>query len=204
MLHRVGFARLFKAWEENSRELSASKHKNHGQWTASLVASGALSGWFSVLEDSEDGDLIQLRKEDDTESVIISELELAEYFGEGKPLHTGRPSAPLYRVSRRLPAMPEKNPQILHEDSGLEILPDEPVLWSRVPERPCFWRQSMVAERVTLPIGKTVTKVVMKNWLTNGDFEEKVMIEEPGKVLHEVEKARAMIENRRLGIDQLV
>ena len=207
VLHRVALARWFKAWEETRRECSASSHKDRGQWIASLVTSGALRGWFSVLQDSEVGDLIQLSKEEDQEnmgSVVTSERELAEYFDEGKPLHTGTPSPPLYRVSRRPPAMAEKNPQILHEDSGPEIPPDEPELWSKVPERPCFWRQSMAAEQITLPIGKTVTKVVMRNWLTNGDVEEKVMIHEPGEVLQEVEKVRAMIENRRLGLDDSV
>ena len=204
VLHRVALARSYKEWEENSRELSASRHKNRGQWTASLVASGALRGWFSVLQDSEVGDVILLGKSDDPENVRFSERELADYFDEGKPLHAETPNAPLYRVSRRPRAMPDKNPQILHEDSGPEIPPDEPQLWSTVPERPCFWRQSMVAEQITLPIGKTVTKVVMRNWLTNGDVEEKVIIQEPAKVLQEVEKARSMIENRRLGIDEMV
>ena len=206
VLHRIALARWFKAWEEDRREWSASSHKDRGQWTASLVTSGALRGWFSILQDSEDGDLIKLGKEDDPENMRISfsEQELAEHFDEGKPLHSGGPSAPLYKVSRRPRAMPEKNPQILHEDSGPEIPPDEPQLWSRVPERPCFWRQSMAAEQITLPIGETVTKVTMRNWLTNGDVEEKVMVQEPGKVLQEVEKARVMIENRRLGLDDPV
>ena len=204
VLHRVALARWFKAWEENSRELSASRHKDRGQWTASLVTSGALRGWSSELQDSEAGDLIKLSKVDDPENIVISECELTDFFDQDKPLHTGTPSAPLYRVSPRPRTMPEKNPQVLNEDSGPEIPPDEPPLWSKVPERPCFWRQSMVAEKITLPIGKTVTKVVMTNWLTNGDAEEKVMIQEPGKVLQEVEKARAMIENRRMGIDDLV
>ena len=205
VLHRVALARWFKAWEENSRELSASRHKDRGQWTASLVTSGALRGWFSELQDSEAGDLIKLGRVDDPENVVISERELTDCFDHGQPLHTGTPSAPLYRASRQPRTMPEENPQVLDEDSGfgLEVPPDEPQLWSRVPERPCFWRQSMVAEKITLPIGKTVTKVVMRNWLTNGDVEEKVMIQEPGKVLQEVEKARAMIENRRMGIDDL-
>ena len=207
VLHRVALARSLKAWEENSREWSASRHKDRGQWTASLVASGALRGWYSVLQDSEVGDLIQLGKEEDPEnlsSVITSEHELAGNFDRGEPLQNGSPSGPLYRVSRRRPAMPEKNPQILHEDSGPEIPPDEPELWSKVPERPCFWRQSMAAEQITLPIGKTVTKVVMRTWLTNGDVEEKVIIQDPGKVLQEVEKARSMIEQRLLGLDDSV
>ena len=202
VLHRVALARWFKAWEEDRREWSASFHKARGQWTASLVTSGALRGWFSILQDSEDGDLIKLGKEEDPEKMIsFSEQELVEHFVEGKPLHSENPSAPLYRVSRRRPAMPEKNSQILLEDSRPVIPPDEPQLWSRVPERPCFWRQSMAAEQITLPIGKTVTKVIMRNWLTNGDVEEKVMVQEPGKVLQEVEKARAKIENRRLALD---
>ena len=201
VLHRVALARSYKAWEEDNRELSASRHKSRGQWTASLVASGALRGWHSVLQDSEVGDVITLGKLDGPENVRFSEEELAEHFDEGKPLHGATPNDPLYRVSRQPRAMPEKNPQILDEDSGPVVPPDEPQLWSLVPERPCFWRQSTVAEQITLPIGKTVTKVVMRNWLTNGDVEEKVMIQEPGKVLQEVEKARHMIENRRFGID---
>ena len=206
VLHRVTLARRFKAWGEGRRDWSASGQKARGQWTASLITSGALRGWSSALEDSEDGELIRLGKEEDPENlnVQVSERELVEHFVQGKPLHAGAPSAPLYRVSRRPSAMPEKNPQILHEDSRPEIPPDEPELWSRVPERPCFWRQNMVAEQITLPIGKTVTKVVMRNWLTNGDFEEKVMIQEPAKVLQEVEKVRAIIQDRQLGIDTML
>ena len=206
VLRRVACARWYKAWEEDSREWSASRHKIRGQWIASLITSGALRGWFSVLGDSEVGDLIQLSKEDDPKnmsSIIISERELAEHFDKGKPLCRGTPSAPLYRVSRPPPAIPVKNTPTLHEDSGPEIPPDKPELWSRVPERPYFWCQSMAAEQITLPIGKTVTKVVMRTWLTNGDVEEKVMVQEPGKVLQEVEKARAKIENRQLGLDNL-
>lgn len=73
---------------------------------------------------------------------------------------------------------------------------------SKIPERPCFWSQTTTAERITLPDGRMVTKVVMKNYLTNGDVEEKVIVQEPGKVLQEVEKARALIQDRMFGFDQ--
>ena len=199
---RVAVARRLKAQEEIRREWSASSHKDRGQWIASLITSGALRGWTSVLEDSEEGDLITLKKDSEKSSIIrISERELREYFDEFKPLHTRTPGPPLYRVPHRPSATPKNNPQIVVEDSGPEIPPDRPKLFSRVPERPYFRGQRTTAELITLPCGKTATKVVMRNWLTNGDEEEKVMIQEPGKVLQEVEKARALIQDRRWGID---
>ena len=200
MRRRVAYAHWFKAREEERREWSASRHKEPGQWIASLITSGALRGWTSLLSDSEDGDLYNFRGVWD--GISVSERELTDHFRAGKPLHSETPGAPWYKVSRRRPATPAYHPQILDEDSfpePPEPEPDEPTVWSKVPERPCFRRQEMAAERITLPNGKTATRVVMKKWLTNGDLEEKVMIEEPGKVLQEVEKARASIRNRKLG-----
>lgn len=207
---RIAVAEAFKAQEETRREWSASRHKERGQWVASLITSGALRGWTSVLNDSEDGDVITLSKEGNSESseslessdgICISELELKEYFEDGKPLHTGTPRAPLYRVSPRPPATPEDDDQKVDHFTVHDLPQAEPIMWTKTPERPLFFGQSMAAERITLPNGKTATKVVMRNWLTNGDVEEKVMVEEPGKVLQEVEKARASISDRRFGFN---
>lgn len=209
--YRIALAEAYKAQEETRREWSASRHKERGQWVASLITSGALRGWTSVLKDSEDGDVISLSREKNSENsensessdgITISELELKEYFEDGKPLHTGTPRAPLYRVLRQPPATPVDDDQEVDDFSvSHKPPPAETIMWRMTPERPCFYGQRMAAERITLPNGKMATKVVMRNWLTNGDVEEKVMVEEPGKVLQEVEKARASISDRRFGFD---
>lgn len=206
--NRIALAEAFKAQEESRREWSASRHKERGQWMASLITSGALRGWTSVLNDSEVGDVITLGKEENSENfensggITFSELELKDFFEDGKPLQTGIPRAPLYRVSPRPPATPVDDSQKVDDFSVLhDPPPAEPTLWSITPERPCFFGQRMAAERITLPNGKTTTRVLLRNWLTNGDVEEKVLVEEPGKVLQEVEKARASISDRRFGFD---
>lgn len=203
---RVAIAESFKIREETRRDWSASRHKDRGQWMASLITSGALTGWSSTLEDSEDGDLIRLRNKvaapEDNAGIDFTELELHEHFEDGKPLEYGLPGPPLYLVSDRTPAVPMDDDQFVDENSSPPPPPDLPVIMSRIPERPYFWGQNTTAERITLPNGKTATRVVMKNYLTNGDVEEKVIVQEPGRVLQEVEKARALIQDRMYGFDQ--
>ena len=169
---RVALAEAFKAREAARREWSASRHKDRGQWMASLITSGALSGWRSRLKDSQDGDLIDLWNEsvaEDRASISITELELRELFEDSKPLEIGSPGPPLYKVSPPPPAVPDDDDQILDKNSPFQPPPDEPAIMSTVPERPCFWEQITAAERITLPTGKMATKVIMKNYLTNGD-----------------------------------
>ena len=196
---RVALAEAFKAREETRREWSASLRKDRGQWMASLITSGALTSWNSILEDSEEGVLIRLRAPED--SISFSEHELREHFEDGKPLEDGIPGPPMYEVSYRPSSVPVDDHQFVDDGSSPPPPPDQPTIVSRIPDRPCFRGQTTVAERTTLPDGKMVTKVVMKNYLTNGDFQEKVMVQEPGKVLQEVEEARALIQDRMLGFD---
>ena len=97
--------------------------------------------------------------------------------------------------------MPVDDDQIIDGKVSPHPPPDGPLIMSRIPERPYFFGQNTTAERITLPNGKTATRVVMKNYLTNGDVEEKVIVQEPGRVLQEVEKARALIQDRVYGFD---
>ena len=208
--HRVRLAEAFKAKAESQREWPASGHKDRGQWIASLITSGALRGWNSLLEDSEDGAVVTLYKEieapEGSSLIRFSEYELYKHFEEGSPLYQGGPRAPLYMVPHPPPAAPLNEPQIFDGNGSLPdfIPPDEPdesTWWTHDPKPPRFSCQRTATERITLPNGKTATKVVMKNWLTNGKVEEKVMINEPGKVLQEVERVRALIQDRLLGFD---
>lgn len=197
---RVDTAKAFKTMEEIRREWSASLRKDRGQWMASLITSGALTSWNSTLEDSEEGELMVLGTPED--GIKFSENELREHFKHGKPLHEGTPGPPMYEVSHRPSTVPVDDHQFVDDGSSPQPPPDEPTYTSRIPDRPCFRMQTTVAEHITLPDGKMVTKVVMRNYLTNGDFQEKVMVQEPGKVLQEVEEARALIQDRMLGFDE--
>ncbi len=200
---RVALAESFRAREETRREWPASRHKDRGQWMVSLITSGALTGWSSTLEDSEHGDLIRLNNDlaDPEEGISFTEFELHELFDDGKPLEQGLPGPPLYQVSSQSSAVPDDD-QIIDENVSPHPPPDEPLIMSRIPKRPYFFGQNTTAERITLPNGKTATRVLMKNYLTNGDVEEKVIVQEPGRVLQEVEKARALIQDRVYGFDQ--
>ena len=203
---RVALAESFKAREEIRREWPASRYKDRGQWMASLITSGALTGWSSTLVDSEHGDLIRLYNDlaGPEDGISFTEFELHELFEDGKPLEDGLPGPPLYQVSNQSPAVPGDNDQIIDENVSPHPPPDEPLIMSRIPKRPYFSGQNTTAERITFPNGKTATRVVMKNYLTNGDVEEKVIVQEPGRVLQEVEKARALIQDRVYGFDQII
>lgn len=201
---RVALAEAFRAEEVIRRDWSASRRKDRGQWIASLITSGALSGWGSAIEDSEDGILIQLYKEQTApENIAITELELHKHFEHGKSFETGSPGPPWYEVSSPPPAVPVDDHQVVEESSFPEPPPEERAIVSRVPDRPYFSRQTTAAERVTLPNGKTAIKMILKNYLTNGDVEEKAILHEPGQVLQEVEKARGLIDDRISGYSQL-
>lgn len=211
--HRVRLAEAFRSRVEIHRESPASGHKDRGQWIASLITSGAMRGWNSLLEDSEDGALMILNKEveapEDSSSIRFSDYELFKHFEQGRPLNHGAPRAPLYMVLRPPPAVLVNEPRILDGSGSLPDFnpldePDESALWTHDPKPPRFSCQRTATERITLPNGKTATKVVMKNWLTNDEVEEKVMIDEPGKVLQEVERVRALIQDRLIGFDSLI
>lgn len=211
---RVALAQEFKASEEARREWSASRHKDRCQWMASLITSGALPGWRSKVEDSTDGVYYSLGRVDgatpeDNDTIRVTELELHELFDRGKPLEWSSPGPPLYHVaSRNSPQMTGDGIEYYDDGTALapsdEPPPDEPVLMSETPDHPCFRAQLTSAERITLPNGKVATKVTVKNVLTNDEVEEKVMVQEPGNVLREVEKVRALIQDRIFGFDQPV
>ena len=201
---RIELAHSFKAFERAS-DSPASRHKKRAQWMASLITSGALTDWTSTLSDSQAGDLYLFKKQGTASKEPIncsfSEVWLRKHLDGGRQSASPLAIPPLYRVANPRPARPTTDLEILDEDSWPPPPPDRPVLWTKTPERPYFRSQSASAERITLPSGKTATRVVIKNRLTNGDVEEKVIVDEPCKVLQEVEKAKASIQDRMLGFD---
>lgn len=203
--YRIRIAEAFKSKEAICRQSSASQSKDRGQWIASLVPSGALRGWSSSLQDSDRGDVIHLSKEsvdsEDSGGLSFTEAELYDNFVLGERFTVSSPGPPLYEVPHRPRGVPVDGDQLVDESSFARFPPDEPSIVTKTPERAHFYNQTTNAERITLPSGKMATRVVMKTYFTNGDVEEKVMVQEPGNVLKEVEKARAMIQDRMLGLD---
>ena len=110
------------------------------------------------------------------DGIIFTELELHELFEDGKPLEHGLPGPPLYQVSNRSLAVPVDDDLIIDWKVSPHPPPDEPLIMSRIPERPYFFGQDTTAERITSPNGKMATRMVMNNYLTNGDVEEKVIV----------------------------
>ena len=133
---RVTLAQSFKASEETRRKWPASRHKERGQWMASLITSGALTGWSSTLEDSEHGDLIHLNNvlADPGNVVSLTELELDELFEGGEPLEQGFPGRPLYQVTNQSLAVLDNYDQIVDGKASPYPPLDEPLLMSRIPE----------------------------------------------------------------------
>ena len=203
----IASAHSVKEEHASRQDWSASKRKGRCQWMASLITSGALRDWKSTLKDSEAGHLYYLKKQGanskDRDRCDISERDLDSHFDDGESLELSLPDPPMYMVPNLPPARLSTDPEILDEDSWPAPPPDRPVLWRKSPRRPCFRSQETSAARITLPDGKTAMRVVMKNQLTNGDVEKKVIIDQPCKVLQEVEKAKALIEDRCLGINGL-
>ena len=202
---RVELAHSFKAIERKPANWPASRHKERAQWMASLITSGALTGWTSTLADSQAGHLYYFQKQgtipEEPINCTYSEIWLGQLINGGDTSAVPPHFPPMYKVANPPPARLPTDLQILDEDSWPSPPPDRPALWSKVPESPCFRSQKTSAERITLPGGKTAMRVVMKNRLTNGEVEEKVIVEGPCKVLQEVEKAKALIENRMAGFD---
>lgn len=209
--HRVSLAQAMKERTEARREWSASKRKDRGQWIASLITSGALPGWRSTLTDTADGIKMILYNFDsaapedgeDPEAIGVTESELSALFEEGVPLGYDDSAPPLYHVSHRGFRPVNDGVEVLDDDGNIQLPPDPPDCMSYTPERPYFRTQLTRAERITLPNGKLGTKVTVRNCFTNGETEDKVIVQEPGKVLQEVEKARASIHDRMVGFDEL-
>jgi len=198
---RHSFAQAARAKTEAYKNWSASKHKPRGHWISSLITTGALTGWSTSFQDSAHGVVVDFRHEDDTnpagsDGIVISELELLEVFEQGKPLFVGSPPPPLYKIP--FPSAHAKDEfEREHLCDGIHKPPTKkPMLRSPDPDRPYFSYQTTHVERVTLPNGKKGTKVTLKNVLTNGEIEEQVIVQNPGKVLLEVFKAREAVADR--------
>lgn len=189
-------SRVVKEAVEAQKDFPASRLKQRGQWIASLISSGALPGWTSHLESGptpgQQRMLIRERTDpsngpDDQNRIVCTENALEQIFGQGK-------------ISERADSSVEIDLFGLRSNEVLRITKSEGEGWSIYhsevnPPRRHVTNQSTTSERVLLPDGSKVNKVVLTSHSVNGKKEKTVIIQDACKVLEEVEKARMLMQD---------
>ena len=178
---------------KTSKGLPASRCKPRGKWIASLVSSGALPGWYSSLYFCADGSQVGILKPAGSsdepnmfDGQLFTELELEQRVEKGKPFDLGDPqwstsTGQIPGISR------QQNFDDLSENGGS---------WQDVVPRPFIAAQHTRAERTTHPNGTMSTKVVLENVFSDGKREEKIVVQDTGKVLEEVMNAQVSMEDQ--------
>ena len=168
----------------------ASYIKSRGQWVASLITSGALPGWYSVLENSIEGHVMTFARHNAPPEldagITISEEELLRVFEQGQPHGFGTPQ-PL--PQEKLRALGDGSLKLQLRDEGFGLLDEfKPSPFSII-------RQIAFTERVTRSDGTSSTKVVFSNQLANGKIVTKEHgVQDMTKVYEEVDNAYNSME----------
>lgn len=173
---------------------AASTYKRRVPWITSLISSGAMLGWESVVYDSSDGSQSDVYKTDGSgDGHLFTELDLAMIFKKGYRLDFRDPEWSTYEGSystvnypqvERLSRKGDADPAAKHIHSTINNL------------RPSILSQLTTVQKRKLWNGSIETRVVLKNRFTDGKEEEKTIVNDASKVLEEVEKANASIRER--------
>ena len=184
---------------EKTRTATASSLKPRRQWIASMINSGALPTWEWDTWQSTAGPIMSFCKRNPpTEldaSISFSEHELEQIFEKGQPHAVGIP-----------PTLPPDLVKALTDGSvrndTMSVNPDP--LKAFRPSPSSILMQTASSEPVQLATGMVGTKVVLKNTLADGKVVVKEFIQEPAKVLEEVENARKSFEMLRQGVSGIL
>lgn len=189
----------------------ASTYKSRGQWITSLISSGAMPTWESILYDSSEGNLFQFMKREPDEKghcdgLTTTELQLKKQFVEGIHMDFNQPAALWSTQSLRYPDLyalpPEgppgdsisdpdsidagmKPPQGVHPMSPMSIMPMS------------ILAQTTTAERTMLRNGEMSVKVMLTNNHTNGTVTTKEIKDDACKTLEETLTAHTSMEEMR-------
>ena len=174
---------------EQNRDANASRVKPRGQWIASLINSGALPGWEWSTSNSLDGPTMQFRRRDappemDVGHIGVSELELEQVFEKSQAYSFWMPAPIPEDTIKALTDEPNKYVQDVHPDP----------LRNFKPSRSSIIHQMAYAEPVKLRDGTMGTKVLFWNTLADKTMATKEFIQEPERVLEEVENARKYMD----------
>ena len=180
---------------EIKKYFPASQLKQRGQWIASLVSSGALPGWTAILENgpTPGQQYTVIREPTDPsrvpngqEAIVTTENVLEKQFGKAQ-------------VSEREDSTVELDIFGLQSHKILASVTEGEDGWGLYSGIRSTWQyltaQTTTSERVLLPDGSTVNRVVLTNRSGDGKEEKIEIIEDTGKVLEEVEKARMLMQD---------
>lgn len=191
--HATARAQKIKSDFENSQNRSASALKPRGSWITSLITSGAVPGWRSRTTNSIEGPVVGFSRinapPDLDGGVRCSETELVQWFENGASHGFGEPEAlPVEVVDAMLG---DKNKES-KPYRGLEMLR------AFRPSLKSVWDFGVGAEATTMGDGSIGTKVKVWKRLCDGkDAEASEFVDEPVKVLEEVENARRSMASLR-------
>ena len=174
----------------------ASSYKRRVPWISSLISSGAMLGWKSVLYDSADGWHADVYRDDATgDGHIFSEMDLAYNFNKGPRLDFKYPAWSTYegsynnvypQIEKLCPD--EDDPDAEHTYDTIENL------------RPSVLSQTTTVQQRKSWNGSIETRVMLRNCFTDGQEEEKMIVNDASKVFEEVEKAHTSMKQRHHAI----
>ncbi|KAL9578493.1 MAG: hypothetical protein Q9212_005680 [Teloschistes hypoglaucus] len=182
---------------EKVRYSKASRFKDRGQWMASLITSGALPNWTWHVSNSMEGRVVSFSNQN-TDSKVelgirVSELELVQHFKQGQPYQMAEPvPLPEDQIKIVLAAPPKQFPAKVSPHPFEEDLK---------PSQTSVIAQAARTETLKLPDGSSVIKILLTNTLANGTSVTNQFVQEPEKILEEVDNAnismRLMLEDVR-------
>ena len=174
----------------------ASSYRRRVPWITSLVSSGAMLGWKSALYDSADGWHADVYRDNPSgDGHIFSELDLAWIFKKGHRLDFRPPTWSTYDgyYSNYYPQIEQLCPD------GDDLDADQ--TYNTIDNlRPSILSQTTTVQQKKSWNGSIETRVMLKNCFTDGQEEEKVIVNDASKVFEEVEKAHTSIKQRHHAI----
>lgn len=217
--YRYNYAQYIQADFEDRKGRTGSQHKGRGHWMASLITSGAVKGWYSELNNSEKGESWEVGKLEDEASGdsggnYMTESEIDDHFEEGIPYEIGSPGPALDERNQGPRTANDQPPIGFHAKNFLKPSRDnvEGITKDRdlrrpssnfanvsAPLDPAVKSQYMEADRIKHPNGTAGIKALLRTEFMDNTSETKEITDDPVKVLREVEKARASIEDRNIG-----
>ena len=174
----------------------ASSYKRRVPWITSLISSGAMLGWKSVLYDSADGWHADVYRDNASgDGHTFSELDLALSFKKGPRIDFSHPTWSTCDgyYNNYYPQIEQLCPD--RDD------PDAEDTYNKLNNlRPSVLSQTTTVQQKKSWNGSIETRVMLKNCFTDGQEEEKTIVNDPSKVFEEVEKAHASMKKRHHAI----
>ena len=174
----------------------ASSYKRRVPWITSLISSGAMLGWKSVLYDSSDGWHADVYRDNASgDGHTFSEGDLALNFKNGPRLNFSPPTWSTCDgyYNNYYPQIEQYCPDA--DD------PDADDTYQRIDNlRPSVLSHTTTVQQRKSWNGSIETRVMLRNCFTDGQVEEKMIVNDPSKVFEEVEKAHTSVRKRHHAI----